>query len=266
MSEPLKPEEVVKFGDQVRKIFGWIKKFLKRSPAIIAVAILSYGTISCEFLRVVVRTVNTIPIPEPDKTPTPFPTIIPTATPVATGTPVHTPTPIPTAVATVTPTPVVVGCASNEFLDVRDGKCKLKPVLVLFKVQGFNPTKKYNCHNPEDGPKFYTGKVCVKDSTRIFCDPNNMSNCGPCDEDHGSYWNTFCHQRDWDDPRGPSRNVEGAEDFWTDSDNPYYTNVHFKPGQAFTICIRPYNDDHTSDGIHLPIHGPAASCVTETYH
>lgn len=265
MSEPLKPEEVVKFGDQVRKIFGWIKKLLKRAPAIIAVAILSYGTFGCDFVRGGIRIINSIPIPEPTE-PTPFPTVIPTSTPVATSTPVYTPTPIPTAVATVTPTPVIVGCAGNEFLDVRDSKCKLKPVLVLFKVQGYNPNRPYNCHNPADGPRFYTGKVCVKDSTRIFCDPQNMGRCGPCDSDHADSWNSFCHQRDYDDPRGPYRNVEGAESWWEDSDNPYYTNVQFKPGQPFTICIRPYKDDHTSDGIYLPVHGTASSCVTETYH
>lgn len=379
MSEPLKPEEVVKFGDQVRKIWGWLKKFLKRSPAIIAVAILSYGIFGCDFVRGGIRIINSIPIPEPTE-PTPFPTVIPTPTSVATGTPVYTPTPIPTIIPTVKPTATLASCATKpssepvsltvcgpgrELIGVAyNGKelCSViagegnnrtsfrlnygitkqgmqvvevngkvlqwnpdrgftdgdgryfpdgvniythpegdtapytwggyvvpvycsdavtpvptatpkpntgpvkPPILILFKVQGYNSPKKYNCHNPEDGPQFYTGKVCEKDSTMIFCDPDDQSKCGPCDTDHQDNWNTYCHKRDWDDPRGPMVNVTGARDWWKSDENPFQTKVHFEPGQSFMICIRPYNDVQTADGIHIPVRGTAASCVTETYH
>lgn len=254
MSEPLKPEEVVKFGDQVRKIFGWIKKFLKRSPAIITVAILSYGTISCEFLRVVVRTVNTIPIPEPDKAPTPFPTIVPTATPVATGTPVHTPTPIPTIVPTVNPT----ATPSTNFK---------YPIIGFQKIQGYNPKpgQDYNCHNPQDGPKFLNQHICVKDTTRYLCDPDNPGNCGPCDMDHMTNWNSFCLQQDYD-PRKIRFTAKGAT--VEETDNPSQWEVHFTPGVPFTACASalPFGQDRSTSGLQLEQKANTETCVTETYH
>lgn len=98
----------------------------------------------------------------------------------------------------------------------------------------------------------------------IFCDPNNQSLCGPCDTDHLDNWNTFCGKRDWDDPRGADFTINGAG-AEKDSDNPFYTNVTFSPARKFTLCIKPFSDVHTADGIRIPVRGSAESCVTETY-
>ncbi len=247
-SESLKPQEVATFANQMRKFWGWLKYWAKGGAQIIAISILSLSIIGCAAF---IRFVNELPIPEPPtSTPTPFPTEIPTFTPTRTPNIVPTATPTAIPVATVTPTPVTVGQT---------------PVLVLFKVQGFNPTKKYNCSNPEDGPKFQNDHICIKDSTEILADPNDLSKSGPCDEEHPINWNSYCNRRDYDDPRGPHRNVTGARSFNVNGDNPFKTDVHFELGVPFTICIRPEADIHTADGINIPVHGTAASCVTETY-
>lgn len=119
MSEPLKPEEVVKFGDQMRKLFGWVKKLFggaKKTATIIAICILPLVLTACETVRAIVRVVNSIPIPEPNprptEIPTPFPNPIPTSTPTRTPNVVYTPTPSP--VPTVTPTPFCIPRPSNE--------------------------------------------------------------------------------------------------------------------------------------------------------
>lgn len=140
----------------------------------------------------------------------------------------------------------------------------MSPLLVLFKVQGFNPSSSYNCSNPEDSPKFRNQKLCIKDSTEIFCDDEKKV-CSSCDPGHAQSWNTFCQQMEWDDPRGPKRTVEGADRWNVNADNPFKTDVYFIPGKPFTICTEPYPDAH-ANGVSLRVDRPAKSCVTETYH
>lgn len=258
------PEETVKFMDQVRKIWGWIKFWTKGGTKVLIVFILGSMVWACDLIRII----NTIPIPNPPPvhtpTPTPDPTAEPTSIPTATPTTVPTmmPTPIPT------PTPVPVGCFSpNTFLDVRDGKCKKIPVLGFWKVQGFNPKQtNYNCHNPQDGPKFKDKKICVKDSTIFWCDPDNEGNCGQCDTDHPSFWNTFCHQRDWDNADGPKFHGSNVEAVMKSDENSFYTDVYFIPGITFRFCVFPPKDFKTKDGISVSMKPNTETCVNETYH
>lgn len=250
MSEPLKPEEVVKFGDQLRKLFGWMKKFFKRNAAVITVCILPLTVYGCQFAVKLVRIVNSIPIPEPNPTaePTSFPTPEVTATPTRTPNVVFTPTP------TIAPTPTLAPEVKNY------------PIIGFQKIQGYNPKpdQPYNCHNPEDGPKFQEKNICLKDTTRYLCDPNNPGNCGPCDTDHMDNWNTFCLGQDYD-PRKIRFTVKNGTAVPTD--NPSQYEVHFTPGVAFTACASalPYGEDETTDGLKLQQKGNTETCVTEKY-
>lgn len=175
------------------------------------------------------------PSPSPTPTPSPLPTD---------STPTPTPTPTATPTSTATPTPI-----STPFQ---------KPILYAWKVGEF-------CKNPTDGPKF-KANWCQFDSTELLApDEDHLNQGGPCDEDHQTNWNTFCGQRDWDDPRGPDRVVTGDITGWEiDESNPFQTWVQFIPGKQFTICTEPLADAHTSDGIPIDVLRPARRCTTKT--
>lgn len=193
------------------------------------------------------------PRPTPTATPTssPEPTIGPTSSP--TPTPAPTPTSTPSPAATATPGPVATATPGVE-----------SPVLVMFKLQGFNPNRPYNCHNPEDGPKFQNQHICVKDSTEIFCNADG-SKCGPCDTDHMDNYTTFCNNQDWDIVGGPHIHSISGATAEKDGDNPFYTNVHFTPGVSFTLCIRAPESPKTVSGQPVRVQGTAQTCVTEKY-
>lgn len=185
-------------------------------------------------------------------TPTPIPATpsgSPTVSPTQSPSPSHSPTPSPAP--TATPQPTVPPEVES-------------PILVMFKVQGFNPNRPYNCHNPQDGPKFQNQHICVKDSTEIFCNKDG-SKCGPCDTDHMDNYTTFCNNQDWDIVGGPHIHSISGATAEKDGDNPFYTNVTFTPGVAFTLCIRAPQNPKTASGQPVAVQGTAQTCVTETY-
>lgn len=187
------------------------------------------------------------PTPKPTAQPTGRPTESPTLTPSPSPNPSPTPSPAPTA------TPVATAPPGVE-----------SPTLVMFKVQGFNPNRPYNCHNPQDGPKFQNQHICVKDSTEIFCNKDG-SKCGPCDTDHMDNYTTFCNNQDWDIVGGPHIHSISGATAEKDGDNPFYTNVTFTPGVPFTLCIRAPQNPKTASGQPVTVQGTAQTCVTETY-
>ncbi len=271
----------------------WFKGLFKRkanTAMLLIAAVLAGGCSTSQLAGVgaglgagagLIKLIGSIKLPPPpDARPTPRPE--PTSTPIPTATPTPThpgfpknpcdpqnfsdcdcyqyvrpnwmykecgdPTPEPTEEPTPEPTP-----GAN-------------PVVAFWKVGGLHqPIEQHRCQNPADGHKFMNQDICIIGSTTYLAGPENPRDSGPCDPDHGHYWFGICHQREWDDPRGPLVTVRGAEDLGQDPENSYYEVVRFNRGQPFTICMRPRPDYMTRDGIHLANVDSGETCTEHKY-